>query len=403
MGNASVSKFDSIAKPLVEFLDILHSTFSKLNVTSLNANEQPTNCRGATGWVPSLTNVMASKDTNFGKQMYAQPANGLVAQAGYSAPYLYLLDEDAQIAPAKSKTYTQKRLSAVSRAILHGAGQGRRDDYEPWIRIRKNFSSPVSNQIFESVGIQKRNHHFLSSLEFHTGLQLGYLGGEELRECLPMWPYSHPHPDQEFDDFSKKPPEVVSGLMDIAKSAGIDHGFFVGTNLPYVASIDMLTKIRLGTDRKLVGISCKPAEIILKSARARERLELDHRYCQTIGAFHVVEDGIGQIPLLLQQLIWLRPLTTEIRTYRDSTQLQEFCAAFETFASERAICDAALAAGRVCHLNSSDAFLHWRLGIWLHLIDVDLTRRIQMTKMIHRGQDGVLEKLRTRYLGDRHG
>lgn len=346
---------------------------------------------------------LSQQIVTFGKQMYAQPSNVLVAEAGYSAPYLYLLQEDGQIHPAKSRSYTQKRLSAVSRAIFEGHGQGRRDDYKPWIRIRRNFSSPFSNQVFESVGIHTRNHHFLSSLEYHTALQIAYLGAEELRECLPMWPYPHPHPHQEFDDDCKRPPEIVCGLIEIAKIAGIEHGYFVGTKMPYVGSIDLFTKFRFRDRDHLVGISCKPSEIILRSTRARERLELDRRYCQAIGAHHALGDGTGMIEIFLQQLIWLRPLTTEIRTHRASARLQDFSAVFEMFATERPICDAALAAGNVCLMDSSEAFLHWRLGIWLHLIDIDLTRRIQMTKLIKRGRDVVLEKLRARYLGDCYG
>lgn len=331
-----------------------------------------------------------------------KPANSIVIQAGYSTPYLYLLDEDIQRRPTKVKTYSQKKLAAVSRAIYDGHGQGRRDEFMPWIRIRRNFSSPVSNQVFESVGIHKRNHHFLSSLEYHAALQIAFLGAEELRECLPMWPYPHPHPDQEYDDDSQRPPDTVCGLIEIAKNAGIDHGCFVGTKVPYIGTIDMLAAVKSGNGRHLVGVSCKPAEIISQSARAQERVELDRRYCQAIGAHHVLESGTGFNQMLLQQLIWLRPLTSEIRSHRGTTRLQEFSAAFEAFAAERPICDAALAAGQVCQMERAEAFLHWRLGIWLHLIDVDLTRRIQMTKPIRRGRDGVLAKLRARYLGGNH-
>ncbi len=348
-------------------------------LASLNVEHQPTISKQPQIERRAPPPLLSQQTATFGKQMYAQPANNVVAQAGYSAPYLYLLQEDGEILPAKSSTYTQKRLAAVSRAIFQGCGQGRRDDYEPWIRIRRNFSSPVSNQVFESVGIHTRNHHFLSSLEYHTGLQIAYLGAEELREGLPMWPYPHPHPDQEFNNESKRPPEIVSGLIEIARIAEIEHGYFVGTKVPYVASIDMLTKIRFRNRGHLVGVSCKPAEIILRSTRARERIELDRRYCHAIGAHHSIEDGMGLIEIFLQQLIWLRPLTTEIRTHRASAQLQDFSTAFEMFAAERPIFDAALAAGNVCLMDSSEAFLHWRLGIWLHLIDIDLTRRIQMT------------------------
>src|SRR3990167_8752564 len=102
-------------------------------------------------------------------------ANAIAAEAGYSAPYLYLLDDEAQASRSTQRppAHPGLKLDRGGRPIRSGYGQGRGDTCQPWIRIRKNFSSPTSYQVFDSVGLNARNHHFLSQLEFHTALQIG--------------------------------------------------------------------------------------------------------------------------------------------------------------------------------------------------------------------------------------
>ncbi|RTL26928.1 MAG: hypothetical protein EKK47_19905 [Burkholderiales bacterium] len=211
-------------------------------------------------------------------------ANIVAIEGGYSAPYLYLLNSDSETSTRRTQptAYTQRKLSAVSHAIRAGYGQGRGDAFKPWIRIRRNFSSPTSHQVFDSVGLHTRNHHFLSALEFHTALLVSYVGASELRECLALWPYEHPHPNSGLDDDVDARLDAVPGLIEIARKAGIDHGCFVGTTVPYIASIDLMFRIRLGRTWRLLGISCKPKDITEKSTRAQERIELDRLYCQSV-------------------------------------------------------------------------------------------------------------------------
>lgn len=125
-------------------------------------------------------------------------ASAIAAEAGYCAPYRYLIEEELESSSSvlHPTVHTKRKLAQVNRAVRSGRGQGRGDTYLPWLRIRKNFSSPTSYQVFDTVGLQARNHHFLSNLEFHTALLISYLGAIELRECLPLWPYEHPHRKQ---------------------------------------------------------------------------------------------------------------------------------------------------------------------------------------------------------------
>lgn len=331
-------------------------------------------------------------------------ANAVAVQSGYCAPYLYLLDDDKQPSThrAQPTAYTQRKLCAVSRAIHAGYGQGRGDAFKPWIRIRRNFSSPTSHQVFGSVGLHTRNHHFLSELEFHTALLVSYLGASELRECLALWPYEHPHPDSGLDDDEDRRLDTVTGLIEIARHAGIDHGCFVGTTVPYIASIDLMFRMRLGRIWRLIGISCKPKDITEQSTRAQERIELDRLYCESVGAHHMHEDGAAFDLELIRQVTWMRPLVSDLRAHQRTSRLTDFCARFDEYASERCVSDATIAAGRRTGLNKVDAYMFFRLGVWLHLIDVDLSQRVQMRKQIKRGNARVLQSLKSRYLGAHH-
>lgn len=336
-------------------------------------------------------------------QFSSGTASSIAAQSGYSAPYLYLLEDELIPGGRQQKTYTQRKVESVSRAIHAGYGQGRGDSYQPWLRIRRNFSSPVSYQVFDSVALHTRNHHFLSALEFHTALLISYLGAAELRECLPLWPFDHPHPDSGVSEEADIQLEPATGLVAIAKNAGIDHGFFVGTTVPYVASIDLVFRVRQGQTWGLIGISCKPKDIATQSKRAQERIELDRLYCMAAGAHHVHEDG-SEINLeLVRQVAWMRPLVSDIRTHRQTSRLADFAARFEEYASERSVSDAAIAAGRRTGLNRTNAYSFFRLGVWLHLIDIDLTQRVQMRSQIKRGSKQVLDTLKSRYWGAHHG
>lgn len=331
-------------------------------------------------------------------------ANATAVQAGYSAPYLYLLDDELQASRSTHhpSVYTRRKLVQVSRAIRAGYGQGRGDAYLPWMQIRKNSSSPTSHQVFDSVGLQARNHHFLSELEFHTALLISYLGAAELRECLPLWPFEHPHPDTGLDDDLDLRFDQVPGLLEIAKDAGIKHGNFVGTTLPYIASIDLMFRVWQGRKWRLLGISCKPKDITEQSTRAQERIELDRLYCTAVGAHHHHEDGSSFSTELIRQLIGFRPAVSFLRAHRRTNRLQDFVCKFNDYANDRFVSDAALAAGRDVRLDRDDAFAFFRLGVWLHLIDIDLTQPVQMRKPIKPGGASVIQALTSRYWGVRH-
>lgn len=330
-------------------------------------------------------------------------ANAAVAQAGYSAPYLYLLEDDKlPQGQRQRKSFQERRIHAIAKACRDGAGQGREDLYKPWIRIRRNFSSPYSHQAFSSVALRPTNHHFLSKLEFHTALHCAYLGATELRECLPEWPHDHPHPHSGLLDDDEFRGSDVCGLLDIARHAGIDHGVYVGTNVPYVASLDLMFRFPWKRRWRYVGISCKPEQIFRQSSRAQERVELDRFYCNAIDTRHVLEDGAAFNQVLVQQMQWMLPLTSEARCAERKSKLCDFAGRFEELAEDRPVLSAVLGAGNRLRLNREDSLSLFRQCVWLHLIDIDLTKHVQMRKQINRGGPAVIAALKARYLGVSH-
>ncbi len=322
------------------------------------------------------------------------PGNKSARDAGYSAPYLFLLEEDESSEYSISK-FSKKKLDAVERAIFSGLGQGRGDDYTPWIHIRRNFSSPVSYQVFDHVGIHGRNHHFLSKLEFDTALLNSFIGAEELRECLPMWPYEHANPASEDDG---REVAGVPGLIEVARGLGIDHGCFIGSTVPYIASLDLMFCVRPKGKAKFIGISCKPTAIFNKSHRARERIALDAAYCAQIGSRHIRESGDMLDALVIAQLLWMRPLPSQLRLHRHDSRLIDFAGLFNVYCEHMVIRDAVDAAAQSTGA-SNNAWLFFRLGVWLHLIDIDLKKSIQTSRMIQRGGASAIHAWRNHYWG----
>jgi len=310
---------------------------------------------------------------------------------GYCAPYLYLLKEADQ-APARGVPYTKRKLAAVQRAINEGCGQGRGEAYRPWIRITRRFSSPASHQVFAALSVHRRNHHFLSKLEHHTALVLAYLGATEIRECLPMWPTQHPHPWlRDADD--------VPGLLEIADEAGIDHGTFVGTTVPYIGSLDIMLEMPWRGGVTYVGVSCKPDAIHDASPRAKERVELDRRYCDCVGAHHVREGGQGLNETLIKNLAAYRPLHSELMEFRTAACLSDFCGEFAETSRRMVLHEAITEAGLRLGLHGGQASMLWRIAIWLHRIDIDLTRPVSMSRQIRPGGGRVRAALEERFLG----
>jgi hypothetical protein len=306
-----------------------------------------------------------------------------------------LLDRVTRMNRGKLKaSYTSRKLNQVANWIRAGRGQGRGNDYSPWIRITRGFSSPVSHQVFSALPLHKRNHHFLSQMEYHTAIQLAYLGAVELRECLPMWPMEHQHP------IDTDPRSRAVGLLDIAANAGIEHGNFVGSEVPYIASIDIFVSINWNAKLYQLGVSCKPTQILNRSCRAQERTRLDELYCHSVGAIHHREGGTNFNPFLVQNLDTYRPSKAEISDFSTTSQLIEFSENLNEPTAENQPLHVSISlAAKAVKVEHHKASALWRVGAWLHLIDIDMGQRVSMLQPIRRGQHHRLQQLAAHFLG----
>lgn len=301
---------------------------------------------------------------------------------------------------------TQKMsLSILAKYIRDGYGLGRLLDYRPWLRIRRRFSSPVSKQVFCNLTLRRTNHHLLSGLEYKTALLNAWLGPKELRECLPLWPKQHPHPQSGLPYHLAQRLDESPGLLEIARNVGIDHGVFPGTKIPYVASCDLVfwAPIEATLVEQLVYISCKPLCEIQRHQRVRERLELERRYAMVNGGRHLIETGQNLPHKLIDNLDWLLPLRQEVEQLRGSSKHSDFCSLLMEITSGTALGAAVKKASDALQIPVAEGFLYFRTGVWLHKIDIDLNLPVVMSKLMHRDHGKTLNQWRKHYWGTAGG
>lgn len=90
-----------------------------------------------------------------------------------------------------------------------------------------------------------------------------YLRALDVREQFPLWPFPHPHPLVDHPETQQRRPRQCPGLIAIADKLGVDHGREVGSDVPYVASLDLLVTLKRKNGMGLAGIALKPHELIL--------------------------------------------------------------------------------------------------------------------------------------------
>lgn len=196
----------------------------------------------------------------------------------------------------------------IERMIESGDGSGFGHDYQPWIKIKWWNPSPISFQFFRPIPPFKRSYHFLSKQEYKLGL-LFLWAGCEIREQFPIWPWEHSHPETgrniAFDRYL--PPSI--GTIDLCKEAGIEHGNFVGTKIPYVWTMDFCLHLPWVSQpaKTTTFVSAKPdsqtnPKLVNYFGRTMEKLEIERRYCLALGNNYFVGDHKAFSPELMKNL-----------------------------------------------------------------------------------------------------
>lgn len=165
----------------------------------------------------------------------------------------------------RSKCITQEK---IEKRIAAGDGQGVREAYVPWIKIRA-FPSRGTSHIVPGVKVH-RAHHLLSNAEYHYLVILEHERSIiDIREQFPLLPAAETHA--------------------IASSLGIRPPVYLGTKNPQVLTTDFLiTQASDIGSEKLVARSMKYVKEIESASkdeqnRLLEKLEIERLYWERRG------------------------------------------------------------------------------------------------------------------------
>lgn len=276
--------------------------------------------------------------------------------------------------PTQTGKMTWEKLTALIRA---GYGQGHFQRYKTWQRVTKRDYSPISNIGHLPDSTLGRAHHYRARAERGTIQVLRWLGAADIREAFPVWPWPHRHPGFGLAGFENSP--ELAGLFSIASEADIPHGFYPGSSIPYVATLDILATYRSQSGSfRLAAFENKPEEIATAPdplLRPKERLELTRRYCgmadiprRLIHAEKIPSELIVNLDLLEPQLS-----NKQQATLLTSRVYQDMLGALLT----KGYCESPVALAAILHSRfghpqqSLQAVMH--LAIWRQDVDHDLT------------------------------
>lgn len=304
------------------------------------------------------------------------------------------LDEDLQewlVSVDHSKAPSKKRRRTMTwdkfyKHLLQGFGTGHGAAYRPWLTLRRKNPSKRSNQVAAYLFLQRRHGFFFSRGEYQIALLLLWLGVDDLREQFPLWPIAHPHPLFGAIGSEEVQLPYSRGLLEIAAEAGIEHGVYPGTKIPYVATMDFMLTIRIGGDLKLLAVSCKPFCTLEDEIKWRtlERLELERRYADHNRIRYLVLSS-RVVPILMAgQLEWCFACSHIADIPQVAPALQTFAAEF-TSTPDLSIADAVRRASELSKLSLEDGWIAFRHCAWTQRIDVDLSKQILTTYPVYRG------------------
>ncbi|MFC6282874.1 MULTISPECIES: hypothetical protein [Polaromonas] len=209
-----------------------------------------------------------------------KPRSSILDEPRVLSSTLYPL-EDFCARPHRDPPQTGKMtMQKLLRLIRAGYGQGHLHRYKSWLRVTKHDYSPVSNVGHMQSNIKGRLHHVRALSEARSAILLYWLGALDLRDQYPVWPWPHDHLSWGLDGQQRLP--KLPGLMEIAREASIDHGVYLGTTLPYVATLDLVSTWRKADGGYyFVAHECKPRDLVFDAdplSRTKERLQLTRLY-----------------------------------------------------------------------------------------------------------------------------
>lgn len=290
----------------------------------------------------------------------------------------------------------------VAEWIDAGLGQGHLEHYLAFLQITRGYFPRNSNQVVGVLPGYKRRFNFLARAERQIALVARWLRVRDVREQYPLWPWAHAHPlaDWPLATLTCVTPQP---LLEIAREAGIEHGTYFGSTVPYVATIDLLLTVGPSEAPVLAALACKPKSAMTPGAandRTIERLELERRYFKAIGVRHVIIDS-DDLP---------RALFANLEAFAPDDTLQARLAAcpYRARASEKlrqrlendAIRDAVLATASELQCTPAAVWDVFQILAWEQEIDIDLGRPVHRSQPLHAGGHARRAALSRAWLGE---
>lgn len=291
--------------------------------------------------------------------------------------------------------------SLITGYLEEGRGLGHGEAYKAFIQLKRWNASPVSVQTLGQVPPFRRRMHFLCRSEWLIALLLAWLECH-VREQFPMWPWAGPSPLYGFHPDLDSKQRWSSGTLALCREAGINHGCFIGTKIPYIWTMDLVATLAWlpRADTICALISIKPLQSEAYSgdvdpiARGPEKLEIERRYAQELGWPYFVADRSLYPAALLGQLELYSsaayvPAGQIVATARDRllNHHGESLAMLPPMEwRDRLVADHGLTA------DLADLAVH--NIFWTQAVDVDLTREIQMEDCIRPGGRALKASLR---------
>ena len=278
-------------------------------------------------------------------------------------------------------------LRKLQEAIRSGRGQGRHENYKPWDEITRSVSSPISNMGVSPTPLYpKRSLHQRSLLERSGGHLALWLGATEVRERIPMWPETHPHPC----DGSG----TVRGLVEITRGLGLKHRFYAYSKIPRIQTLDLMLQFRDGSGPYFVGWDCMPRREGLAEQRQAKSFRIRQAYCEEVGARPIRYVGDMVPKRLLTNLDWLMPLHDEWVAVKQTSALVDYAEEFNRICDVMPLGKAQKKVAAVLGITDLKlAHAYFRMAAWNGSIDIDLSRPVLMSRPLLRDRDGVKASL----------
>lgn len=172
----------------------------------------------------------------------------------------------------------------IRKLIRTGLGQGEGLSFKPWETVH-TFSSRGNSHRIHSVKTG-RTHHLFSNIERALFLKAEY--------------------GQTFVDYQEQRAMEREHTLAIAKVLGIRHPVYIGTNVPFVMTLDAVV-VRRDADGNLFreAYDAKESSALL-DARTLEKLSMHRMYCEQRGWKHTIVTNDTFPREVIRNLEWIR-------------------------------------------------------------------------------------------------